>query len=44
MEISNGQGNLIRIWYQEVPKNPYEYRIMLRFFCYVQLVVQGQQQ
>ncbi len=31
MEIPEAQGDLIRTWYQEMPTNPDDYRIMLRF-------------
>ncbi len=31
MDIPEGQGDLIRTCYQEMPKNPDEYRIILRF-------------
>ncbi len=31
METPEVQGDLTRTWYQEKPKNPYEYRVMLRF-------------
>ncbi len=31
MHTQEGQGNLIRTWYHEIPKKPDEYRIMLRF-------------
>ncbi len=31
MEITEGQDDLIRTWYQDMPKNPDEYSIMLRF-------------
>ncbi len=31
MDISEAQGDLIRTWYQDTPKNPDEYRIMLCF-------------
>ncbi len=31
MEIPEGQDDLIRTWYQELPGNPDEYLIMLRF-------------
>ncbi len=31
MDISEGQGDLIRIWYQEIPKNSDEYLFILRF-------------
>ncbi len=30
MDITEGQGGLIRAWYQEMPPNPDQYRIILR--------------
>ncbi len=31
MDIPEGQGDLIRTWYQKMPTNSDEYRMMLRF-------------
>ncbi len=31
MDILQAQGDLVRTWYQEMPKNPDEYRFMLCF-------------
>ena len=38
METAEGQGDLIRTWYQEMPKNPDEYRVM-SLLCYLQRVL-----